>query len=77
MEPWAFNAIGQMFFNPGLPVLVPDDHCCGRGGPVGTVRLRKPPEPHHLATRAAVPVLANRPISSGKPSTYGALWPGG
>jgi len=29
---------------PGLPVLVADDHRRGRGGPVGTVRLREPRE---------------------------------
>ena len=35
----ALDVIGQMIFFP-LPVLVPDDHRRGRGGPVGTVRLR-------------------------------------
>ena len=63
--------------HPGLPVLVAVDHRRGRGGPVGTVRLRKPREPDRLAatiyrTRApGVDMADKRPFHRGRPA---ATW---
>jgi hypothetical protein len=51
------NAIGQMFFIPAYPFLVPDDHRGGHCRAAGAVRLRQPREP--WCRRA--PQAADRP----------------